>query len=55
MLAASRPMIEELVRAVEANDIHPYIGKVFEWDDARLAYEALASGSVVGKIVIRIQ
>ncbi|KAL6786347.1 putative alcohol dehydrogenase [Trichoderma sp. SZMC 28012] len=54
MLAASKPMIEELVRAVEMNNIHPQIGQVFDWNEARKAYAALASGSVVGKVVIRI-
>ncbi|KAL6808143.1 hypothetical protein V8C40DRAFT_278949 [Trichoderma camerunense] len=54
MLAASKPMIEELVRAVEMNNIHPQIGQVFDWNKARKAYAALASGSVVGKVVIRI-
>ncbi|KKP04903.1 alcohol dehydrogenase [Trichoderma harzianum] len=54
MLAASKPMIEELVRAVEMNNIHPQIGQVFDWNEDRKAYAALASGSVVGKVVIRI-
>ncbi|KAL7781867.1 hypothetical protein V8C43DRAFT_327566 [Trichoderma afarasin] len=54
MLAASKPMIEELVRAVEMNNIHPQLGQVFDWNEARKAYATLASGSVVGKVVIRI-
>jgi NADPH:quinone reductase-like Zn-dependent oxidoreductase len=47
-------MLEDVVKAFEANDIHPYIGKVFKWSDARDAYAALAAGSTVGKIVIQI-
>jgi NADPH:quinone reductase-like Zn-dependent oxidoreductase len=47
-------MIEELVRTVEMNNIHPHICQIFDWNEARKAYAALATGSIVGKVVIRI-
>lgn len=50
--AGSRRMLEELVTAVEVNDIHPVIDRSFAFDEARGAYEYLKSGKHVGKLVI---
>ena len=48
----SRDMFEALNRALEFNSIKPIIDRSFEFDDAKAAYEYLASGSHVGKIII---
>ena len=47
-------MFEALVRALEASRIAPIIDRVFPFDEARGAYEHLASGAHFGKVVIRI-
>jgi NADPH:quinone reductase-like Zn-dependent oxidoreductase len=48
----SRKMFEELVAAVEVNDIQPVIDRHFAFDEVRAAYEYLQSGQHFGKIVI---
>lgn len=48
-------MFEALVRALEASAIEPVIDRVFPFADARVAYEYLASGAHVGKVVIRVE
>lgn len=53
-LAASREMVEELVRLVEEHDIHPVISKSFDFDHALEALECLKGQSNVGKIIVRI-
>jgi NADPH:quinone reductase-like Zn-dependent oxidoreductase len=47
-------MFEALVRALEASTITPIIDRVFPFDEARGAYEHLASGAHFGKVVIRL-
>jgi NADPH:quinone reductase-like Zn-dependent oxidoreductase len=47
-------MFEALSRALVAAGIHPIIDRVFGFDEARAAYEHLASGSHFGKVVIRL-
>jgi NADPH:quinone reductase-like Zn-dependent oxidoreductase len=40
----SRGMMEDMIRAIEANDIHPVVDeKVFNLDQARDAFEYLVS------------
>lgn len=50
----SIPMFEGLNRALSVNRIHPIVDKVFGFDDARAAYEYLASAAHFGKVVIRV-
>ena len=50
----SRDMFEAMNRAIEAAALEPVIDSVFEFDDARAAYERLASGKHFGKVVIRV-
>lgn len=50
----SARMAEALNRALEVNAIHPVVDKVFAFDEARAAYEYLASGAHFGKVVIRV-
>ena len=47
-------MFERLVRALETTPVLPVIDRVFAFADARAAYEHLAGGAHVGKVVIRI-
>lgn len=47
-------MFEAFARAVEANRIRPVIDRVFPFDEARAAYEYLASGAHFGKVVVRV-
>lgn len=48
----SRDMFEAMNRAIEANQLRPVIDRVFDFDDARQAYEYLQSGQHFGKVVI---
>ena len=50
----SRDMFEAMNRAIEVSKLEPVIDRVFEFEDARAAYEHLASAKHFGKVVIRI-
>jgi NADPH:quinone reductase-like Zn-dependent oxidoreductase len=50
----STQMFEAMNRAIAANTIKPVIDKVFGFDDAKAAYNHMASGAHFGKIVIRV-
>jgi NADPH:quinone reductase-like Zn-dependent oxidoreductase len=50
----SRDMFEAMVRALEVAKLEPVIDRVFDFGDARAAYEYLASGKHFGKVVIRV-
>src|SRR5581483_5075839 len=50
----SREMFEEMNRAIELHRLIPQIDRIFEFHQARAAYEHLASARHVGKIVIRV-
>jgi len=50
----STEMFEAMNRAIAANKVRPVIDKVFGFDDARAAYQHMASGTHFGKIVIRL-
>lgn len=47
-------MFEAFVRALVANQIEPVIDRVFPFDEAKAAYEYMASGAHFGKVVIRV-
>jgi NADPH:quinone reductase-like Zn-dependent oxidoreductase len=47
-------MQKEFHNALEANTIHPVIDRIFEFDQAKEAYEYMKSGQHFGKIVIRV-
>jgi NADPH:quinone reductase-like Zn-dependent oxidoreductase len=51
----SRAMFEEMNRAIEVNAIKPVIDRVFPFDEAPEAFQLLASGSFMGKIVISLK
>jgi NADPH:quinone reductase-like Zn-dependent oxidoreductase len=50
----SRDMFEAMNRAIEVGKLEPVIDRVFDFKEARAAYEHLASGKHFGKVVIRI-
>ena len=50
----SRAMFEAMNRAIALHAMRPVIDRVFDFDDARAAYEHLASGAHFGKVVIRV-
>ncbi|KAK9366598.1 zinc-type alcohol dehydrogenase [Lipomyces kononenkoae] len=51
----SRAMLKDMVRAIEANDIHPVVDeKVFGFDKTREAYEYMEAQKHFGKVVIKI-
>jgi NADPH:quinone reductase-like Zn-dependent oxidoreductase len=52
--AGHRRMLQDLVRATDANGLVPVIGATFNFQEAPEAYACLASGSILGKVLIRI-
>ncbi len=48
----SRAMFLDMNRAISAASLKPVIGRVFSFEDAPAAYEYMATGAHVGKIVI---
>jgi len=46
-------MIEDMVKLVEENDLHPLI-KTCEWKEAKKAFETLRDQDVIGKVVIKV-
>jgi len=49
-----REHLEQLVRAITANGLHPVIDRIYAFEDAKKALSSLASGEPrVGKLVIR--
>lgn len=49
-----RTELESLVRAVTATGLTPVIDEIFEFSDARAAFERLRDGKHLGKLVIRV-
>ena len=54
VFGARKVMFEALGEMMGKYDIHPVIGKVFEWEDAKKAFQTMNEGSEVGKIVIKV-
>jgi NADPH:quinone reductase-like Zn-dependent oxidoreductase len=50
----ARAHFENLNRFLAAKQIHPVIDRVFLFEEAVKAYEYLASGSHLGKVVIAV-
>jgi NADPH:quinone reductase-like Zn-dependent oxidoreductase len=46
-------MIEDLADLMEKHDIHPPV-EVYEWEDAKKAFEVFRDQGFVGKIVIKV-
>ncbi|KAI5859809.1 NAD(P)-binding protein [Durotheca rogersii] len=52
----SRALMEDMLAAIEANDIHPVVDpRVFSFEDAREAYEYMGGMKHFGKVVIKIE
>ncbi len=51
----SRASFEAMCRAIAVAKLRPVIDRVFAWTDAAEAFRHLASGSHIGKIVLRFQ
>lgn len=54
IFVGSRSMFEGMNRAIEANQLQPVVGDVYEFGEARPALEHMAAGGHFGKIVIRV-
>jgi NADPH:quinone reductase-like Zn-dependent oxidoreductase len=54
ILIFSRTMLSKVVALTEEHDLHPYLGKVYDWEDAPQAFEQLRRQNTVGKIVIKV-
>jgi NADPH:quinone reductase-like Zn-dependent oxidoreductase len=50
----SREMFDEMNRAMEVNNVHPVIDRVFPFAEARDAYRYLESGAHFGKVCISV-
>ncbi|MCU0627257.1 MAG: NAD(P)-dependent alcohol dehydrogenase [Gemmatimonadaceae bacterium] len=50
----SRLMLERLLRAVQVARLEPVVDRVFPFEAARAAYDFMAAGAHVGKVVIRV-
>ena len=48
-------MIQKMLEVIEKHDIHPLIAKVYDFDDAPAAFEALEQGNGVGKLIVKVQ
>ncbi|KAJ0117069.1 zinc-binding dehydrogenase [Diaporthe amygdali] len=54
-VVGSRAMMEDMIAAIEANDIHPVIDReVFTFEQAKEAYQYLWDAKHFGKVAIRI-
>jgi NADPH:quinone reductase-like Zn-dependent oxidoreductase len=54
VFVGNRTMFEQLVRAVETNDIHPVIDRVFRLEETVDAFRYMQSQAHFGKVVISI-
>jgi NADPH:quinone reductase-like Zn-dependent oxidoreductase len=54
ILMFSRKMLLRAVALAEEHDLHPYLGRTFEWKDAPQAFDEQRRQNTVGKIVIRV-
>ncbi|KAJ9612464.1 hypothetical protein H2200_004061 [Cladophialophora chaetospira] len=50
-----RDRLEEALELYSCRQIHPVVEKVFEFDDAKEAFEYVAAGSHFGKVVIKVK
>ena len=54
IFVGNRRMFEEMNNAIESNDIHPVVDKVFDFDDSIEAIKYFKSQAHLGKVVIAI-
>lgn len=49
-----KDMVEKVLSVYDEHSLHPAISQIFEWEDAKAAFEALCVKDGVGKVVIRV-
>lgn len=54
IFVGSRAMFERMTRGIEANDLKPVVDRVFEFNEAAEAFHYQQSGTLFGKVVIRV-
>ncbi len=54
IFVGNRSMFQQLIRAIEINDIHPVIDRVFRLEETPAAFAYLQSQAHFGKVVISI-
>jgi D-arabinose 1-dehydrogenase-like Zn-dependent alcohol dehydrogenase len=54
ILGFSKKMLEQVVQLVEEHDLKPKISEVYEWEDAKKAFERLRDQGFIGKIVVKV-
>jgi NADPH:quinone reductase-like Zn-dependent oxidoreductase len=54
IFVSSRPMFEDLNRAIEVAEVRPVIDRMVEFDEALQAYRYFESQEHIGKVVIRV-
>jgi NADPH:quinone reductase-like Zn-dependent oxidoreductase len=55
ILVGSRDGFEDMNRAIEANQLHPVVDRVFPFSDVPEAFEYMMSGAHLGKVCIEFQ
>ncbi|MEO7652984.1 MAG: zinc-binding dehydrogenase, partial [Bryobacteraceae bacterium] len=51
----SRENFEAMNRAIALNQMRPVIDRVFDFGDARAAFDHVASGAHFGKVIVRVK
>ena len=51
----SRADFEAMNAFIAEHDVHPVIDRVFEFEQAPAAFELMAHGTYMGKIVVRVR
>ncbi|MNG84115.1 hypothetical protein D3C87_667510 [compost metagenome] len=54
LATGSAESFSKMNRAIEINDIHPIIDKVYKIEKIKEAYKRIENGDMVGKIVISL-
>lgn len=54
ILSFSKTMLKKAADMAEEHDIHPYIGNVYDWEDAPEAFEQLRKQNFIGKLVVKV-
>ncbi len=52
--AGNRKMLSDFIKAAEASSLHPEISRIFPFAEARAAYDYLAGGGGMGKVMIDV-
>ncbi|KAK2748912.1 hypothetical protein FQN57_007195 [Myotisia sp. PD_48] len=55
IITGPKDRFQEMLKFYEKHEIHPYVNRVFRFDDAKQAFEYLQSGGHFGKVVIKVR